>query len=88
MRPGGTYPETWDSPALNAYEVSLHDSNEIGNYVPKGIYVGQAGDIAMVMYGNSAEVTLKAVPAGTFLPICPKIIKAAGTSAASIVAFF
>lgn len=88
MRPGGTYPETWESPALNAYEVALHDSNEIGDYVPKGIYVGAAGDVKMVMYGNGAEVTVKAVPAGTFLPICPRIIKASGTSASNIVAFF
>jgi hypothetical protein len=51
------------------------------------LYVGGAGDLAVVTDGGDA-VTFTAVPAGSFLPVHIKQVKATGTSATAILALW
>lgn len=52
---------------------------------PRYLFVGVAGDIACTMGGN--PVVFKSVAAG-FVPICPTIIAATGTTATNILALY
>lgn len=65
--------------------ITPHDTNQLAP--PRAIYVGGAGDIVAVGV-DGVEVTFKAVPQGSTLPIRPKIIKNTGTTATLIIGFY
>lgn len=69
-----------------AVSVTPSDANLLGQ-ITTGLFVGGAGNIALVMSDNSA-VTLTGVTAGTFLPISVTQVKATGTTATNMVAFY
>lgn len=69
--------------ASDGYSVTPADGADLPD-VPRGIWVGGAGDISMVLL--SGNVTLKAVPAGTLLPVRPLRVRSTGTTATDIVA--
>lgn len=52
----------------------------------RAIYVGGAGNIAILADGDSTAVTLSGVGAGTILPIAAKKVMATNTTATLIVA--
>lgn len=52
--------------------------------IPRALWVGTGGDLAVTL--ASGDVILKAVPAGSLLPIKPSRVLAVGTTAADIVA--
>ncbi|HVH02474.1 MAG TPA: hypothetical protein VM891_05915 [Amaricoccus sp.] len=52
--------------------------------VTRALYVGGAGDLAVVMAGGG-EVVLAAVPAGTLLPMRVTRVRATGTTATRVV---
>ena len=49
------------------------------------LWVGSAGDVAVTMWDGSTA-TIKNVPAGTKLDICPMLVNSAGTTATNLVA--
>lgn len=53
----------------------------------RALWVGVAGDVAVMADDDSAAVTLLAVPAG-LLPVRAKRVLATGTNATSIVALY
>jgi hypothetical protein len=53
-----------------------------------GIWVGGGGDVAAVMQDNTMPVVLAAVPAGAWLPIAARRIKATGTTATNLVVLY
>jgi hypothetical protein len=53
----------------------------------RAVWVGGAGDIAIMAVDDSAAVTFT-VPSGTMLPVFAKRIMATGTSATNIVALY
>lgn len=67
--------------------VTPHNTNEL-EIVPKGIFVGGAGDVSVIGFDDSAAVVFYSVAAGTVLPIRPKIVKSTGTTATNIVALY
>jgi hypothetical protein len=50
-----------------------------------GLYIGGAGNVAVVMAGNTASVTFVGVPAGLFMPIQVSQVLSTGTTASSIL---
>jgi len=52
------------------------------------IYIGGAGDIALVLAGSSTSVTYVGVLAGTWLPVNAKQVLSTGTTATNIVRVF
>lgn len=64
--------------AREFFAITKHDTNELAQ-VPRAIWVGGAGDIAL------DGVVLKAVPAGTLLPVSPSKVNATGTTATDLV---
>ena len=75
-------------PATNALAVTPDDAAVIEDSI--GLYVGGAGNLAVVMAdddGSETVVTFSAVPAGTLLPLSVRKVKAA-TTATLIVALY
>jgi len=73
------------NPAAEATEVTPADV-DLEQYT-RGIYIGGAGDLAVVMADKENTVTFKNLVAGSLLPIRVSQIKAA-TTATFIVALY
>lgn len=73
-----------DSPSSGAFAITPDNSNDLP-YVTRGIYVGGAGDIVMIMAGDSAQVTRKNVVAGVLYPWRVKRVLATNTTATNLV---
>lgn len=54
----------------------------------RAVYVGGAGDLAVIFVGDTAAVTLSSVPAGTLLPIQVNKVMSTNTTATNIVALY
>ena len=77
--------DTESGPSRQPYPIVPHDGNELAA-IPKGIYVGGAGDITLRGVESNVDVVLKAVPAGTLLPVRARYVRATGTTATFLVA--
>jgi hypothetical protein len=75
------------APATDAVLVTPHDINALAD-IPKALFVGTGGDIAMRGAGGSADQIWKGVPAGAILPFRARYIRATGTTAADILALY
>lgn len=75
------------APARRALAVTPHDANALTD-IPKALYVGTAGHIAMRGVDGSADQLWKNVPAGTLIPFRAQYVRAAGTTAADILALY
>lgn len=73
-------------PAMFAEAITTSDSVEL-TAVTRAIYVGGAGNIAVVMFGGQS-VTFTAAVAGTILPIRVKKVLATGTTATAMVGLY
>lgn len=70
------------APAQEAAAVTPNDSTVVDF---DGLYVGGAGNVAVVMSQGSTPVTFTAVPAGTILPIAVQKVMSTNTTATAIV---
>jgi hypothetical protein len=75
------------SPARNSFTITPSDTAELP-FVTRSVYVGGSGDITARLADDAAQVTLKAVPVGTVLPIRARQIYATGTTATSLVGMY
>jgi hypothetical protein len=75
------------SPARRAVAIVPHDSNALAE-IPKALFVGTGGTIAMRGVGGGADQLFKNVPNGTVLPFRAQFIRATGTTAADILALY
>lgn len=71
-------------PAQRGFAITKHDTNLL-SATTRAIWVGGAGDVAVLLEGDSSPVTLVGVPAGTLLPIAATKVLSTGTTATSIV---
>lgn len=75
------------APARRAVAVVPHDSNALAD-IPKALYVGTAGNIAMRGVDGTSDQSWKNVGAGTVLPFRAQYVRATGTTAADILALY
>ena len=73
-------------PAANAESITPSDSTDL-EAITRGIYVGGAGNIAVVMLGGGS-VTFVGVLAGTILPIRVTRVKDTNTTATSLIGLY
>lgn len=78
------FPDEASHPAREAFAITPHATNAISP-LPKAIYVGGAGDIALRCVDSGADVTLVAVPVGTILPVRASHVRVTGTTATNLV---
>lgn len=84
------YGDTVQSPCRRWATITPSDSTDLSE-VPKALYVGGAGDVAMIGVDAPAAatgVTWKAVPAAALLPTRPRRVLATGTTATAILGCF
>lgn len=72
-----------EAPAQSAEAVTPHDSNAQGVY--RSLWIGSAGNLSVILVGDSNPVTFNSVPAGTLMPIAVKRVRSTGTTAQNIV---
>lgn len=73
------------APATRARAVVPNDVAALP-FVPKGLYVGEGGSIALRGSGDDADSVWTNVPAGSVLPIRASHVRATGTTAGAILA--
>lgn len=74
--------------ATKVVAITPHDSTNFTDGPCHYIYVGGAGNIALVPMGGGSPVTFTAVPVGTVLPVRALRINATGTTATAMVALY
>ena len=72
-----------DSPARSAFAVTPNDGADLSTPT-RALYVGTAGNLSVILVGDSAAVLLKNLSAG-YHPLRCKRIRATGTTATDIV---
>jgi len=72
------------APAVHAFAVTPSDSATFPTAC-RALWIGGAGNVAVLALADSDAVTFSAVPAGTLLPIVAQQVLAAGTTATDIV---
>lgn len=77
----------YTAPAIMGEAVAPSDAVGFTNGICRAIYVGGAGNIAVV-FANDTAVTHVGVLAGSILPVNAKRINLTGTTATSMVAWF
>lgn len=75
------------SPAINASAVTPSDTI-ILDPPCKVLYVGVAGNVALLLADDTVSVVFVAVAAGQILPVRAKQVLSTGTTASSIVALY
>lgn len=81
-------PSDSSSPAGHLRSVTPHATGNIAGEPCRALWVGGAGNIAVVASGDDDPVILTNVPAGTVLPVRAKAVRVSGTTATGIVALF
>lgn len=82
----GSASVSYQDPVRSAEAVTKSDSTTYDG--ARALYVGTAGDLAVLLAGDTVPVTLVGVPAGTFLAMEVTKVMSAGTSASNIVIFY
>ena len=79
-----------DAPAISAAAVTASDSTDlrVNGQLPRAIWIGGAGNLAVKLGDDATAVTLTGVAAGTLLPIRPVNVMSTNTTATGIVALY
>jgi hypothetical protein len=88
MKSTTTARQTQESPANSSYTVTPADGVEIGDFLPRALYVGTGGNISMQLEGDPSVRLFVGVPSGAILPVKPRIIASTGTTASDILALY
>ncbi len=72
-------------PASKLVAITKSDATDLTDNKIKALWVGGAGDVAVIAINDSAAVTLVGVQAGTILPVMVKKVMSTNTTATNIV---
>lgn len=75
------------APATRAGAVVPHDTNPLPD-IPKALFVGTGGHVTLRGSGGGGDVVFRNLADGTILPVRALFVRAAGTTAADIVALY
>lgn len=76
-----------DQGARSLKAVTPSDSADLPNGVCRALWIGAAGDVAIIAENDTSAVTLADVPAG-LLPVRAKRVMSTNTAATDIVALY
>ena len=79
--------QTPPGPGEHAFAITPEDATPLAQ-ATRYIYVGGAGDLTVVMNGDTAPVTFKAVPVGTTLAISVSQVNATNTTATHLLGIY
>lgn len=88
--PFASFSDTVTAPSRHGAAITPSDTADLAS-VPKAIYVGGGGDIAVIGVdapANATGIIFKAVPAGTTLPFRARRVLATGTTATNLLALY
>lgn len=71
-------------PARTAFAIVPHDVNELAT-LPRAIYVGTGGTIALRAADSAADTVFKNLSNGQILDVRAQFVRATGTTAADLV---
>lgn len=72
------------APSRAPFSITPHDSNELP-VIPKALYVGTGGTVALRGIGASTDVSFVNVANGQILDVRAQYIRATGTTASDII---
>ncbi len=75
-------------PATSLKVVAPHATNNLPDGVARALWIGGAGDVAIIAQNDTAAVTISGVAAGTVVPVRAKAVRVTGTTATLIVALY
>lgn len=78
---------TKDHPGEGLVAVTPSDGTDLAA-VSRGLYVGVAGDVSVILANDSAAVTLTGLASGIVHPLRAKRVRSTGTTATGIVAVY
>lgn len=77
----------FSSPARKAFAITPSDTQDLA-FLPRGVYVGGDGSLAVILADDTESVTFTGVPAASLLPIRVKRVLATGTTASGLVGVY
>ena len=75
------------APASASASITPSDATPLAA-IPRAIYVGTGGDLAMRGKRDAADQIWRNVPSGALLPFRPTYVRATGTTAANLLALY
>lgn len=77
-----------DAPARGLRAVTPSDGADLPDGPCRSLYVGAAGNVSVIAADDTSPVTFVGVPAGVTLPVRAKRVRATGTTAGSLIAYY
>ena len=87
MADEATHQQGFSSPGRRAFSITPDDNADLA-LLPRGLWVGGAGDISVILIDDTAAVTFVGILAGSLLPIRAQRVRSTGTTATNIVGIF
>lgn len=81
----GSQADSVSSPSLAPFAITPNDSADLAK-IPKALWVGTGGDVAVRGVNNASPVVFRNVPNGFIIPVRVVRVLATGTTATDIVA--
>lgn len=85
MTPYNLAKTTAETAAERVEVLTPHNTNEVSAFIPRGIYVGGAGNVTLRAIGSSVDTVFTNVPAGSVLKVRAQFVRATGTTATNML---
>lgn len=81
----GSQADSVSSPSLAPFAIVPNDSTDLTR-IPKALWIGTGGDVAVQGVNNASPVIFRNVPNGFIIPVRARKVMATNTTATDIVA--